>query len=240
MTDHRALGRHPRTHPRRRLAARARPRHRRCLGQGDRRTTPASRASSSTSTTRNRAGLLLAMARHRDEASDFPRRVAAARELPPVDALETLLRAWCAYLPELLPVARALEAALITGDEGGEVWTDRMDDLHEIYRARARARRRRTADSRPTGRSPPPPTGPGRTSSPAAGTTSSPPRLDRPRRTPSAASTASSQNSWSPPPDELPSTAKHRRSRSAGAQAPHTAELLRSSPARILETRSAP
>ena len=82
---------------------------------------------------RNRAGLLLAMARHHDKASDFPRRVVAARALPPVAALEALLRAWCAYLPEMLPGARALEAALITGDEGGEVWVDRMTDLHAVF-----------------------------------------------------------------------------------------------------------
>jgi AcrR family transcriptional regulator len=82
---------------------------------------------------RNRAGLLLAMARHHDRTSDFPRRIAAARDLPPVPALEALLRAWCAYLPEMLPGARALEAALITGDEGGEVWVDRMNDLHAVY-----------------------------------------------------------------------------------------------------------
>jgi AcrR family transcriptional regulator len=82
----------------------------------------------------NRAGLLLAMARHRDKASGFAGAVAAARALPPVEALEALLRAWCAYLPELLPVARALEAALVTGDEGGNAWRDRMGDLHETFR----------------------------------------------------------------------------------------------------------
>lgn len=84
---------------------------------------------------RNRAGLLLAMARHHDRASGFPGRVAAARELPPVEGLEALLRAWCDYLPEMLPGARALEAALITGDEGGEVWLDRMGDLHAVFAA---------------------------------------------------------------------------------------------------------
>jgi AcrR family transcriptional regulator len=82
----------------------------------------------------NRAGLLRAMARHGDRASGFTRRVVAARELPPAEALEALLREWCAYLPELLPVARALEAALITGDEGGDAWTDRMEDLREAFR----------------------------------------------------------------------------------------------------------
>jgi AcrR family transcriptional regulator len=81
----------------------------------------------------NRAGLLLAMARHQDRRSGFVRQVAAARELAPVEAFEALLRAWCAYVPELLPVARALEAALITGDEGGATWQDRMSELHEAF-----------------------------------------------------------------------------------------------------------
>jgi AcrR family transcriptional regulator len=75
----------------------------------------------------NRAGLLTAMARHRDEASGFAR--AVAENAP----LEDLLRAWCDYLPEMLPVARALEAALITGDEGGSAWRDRMGELRAIF-----------------------------------------------------------------------------------------------------------
>jgi AcrR family transcriptional regulator len=83
---------------------------------------------------RNRAGLLLAMARYQDHRSGFRRRVAATRRLPAVDGLEALIREWCAYLPELLPVARALEAALITGDEGGGALRDRLDDLREAFR----------------------------------------------------------------------------------------------------------
>ena len=79
----------------------------------------------------NRAGLLLAMARHQDRSSGFLRRVAATRDLPPVPGFEAFLRAWCAYLAEILPVARALEAAYITGDEGGEAWRDRMAELRE-------------------------------------------------------------------------------------------------------------
>ena len=59
---------------------------------------------------RSRAGLLTAMARDRDRRSGFADRVAAARELPPAKALERLLREWLAYVPEILPVARALEA----------------------------------------------------------------------------------------------------------------------------------
>ena len=38
-------------------------------------------------------------------------------------------------MPEILPVARALEAAAITGEAGGEAWRDRMDDLHGVFRA---------------------------------------------------------------------------------------------------------
>jgi AcrR family transcriptional regulator len=82
----------------------------------------------------SRAGLLVAMARHHDAAQGFPGRVAGARDLPPVEALEALIRLWCDYIPDILPVARALEAAVTTGDEGGEAWRDRTDDIHEAFR----------------------------------------------------------------------------------------------------------
>jgi len=83
---------------------------------------------------KNRAGLLVAMARHHDAKSGFVERVAASRSLPSAEALEELLREWCDYIPEILPVARALEAAVITGDEGATAWQDRMDDLWEAFR----------------------------------------------------------------------------------------------------------
>ncbi len=83
----------------------------------------------------NRAGLLTAMARHRDEQSGFATAVAKSHDEEPIQAIEHVLRAWCAYLPEILPVARALEAALISGDEGGAAWRDRMGELHAIFRA---------------------------------------------------------------------------------------------------------
>jgi AcrR family transcriptional regulator len=82
----------------------------------------------------NRAGLLVAVARHYDARSGFVERVAATRKLPAVDGLEALLRLWFAYIPEILPFARALEAAATTGDEGGTAWHDRMDDLWEAFR----------------------------------------------------------------------------------------------------------
>jgi AcrR family transcriptional regulator len=83
----------------------------------------------------NRAGLLVALARHQDTRSGFRERAWATRELPPAEGLQALLRAWFAYLPEILPVAYALEAAAITGDEGAEAWHDRMGELREALRA---------------------------------------------------------------------------------------------------------
>jgi AcrR family transcriptional regulator len=82
----------------------------------------------------SRAGLLVAMTRHHDAASGFRRRLVATRDLEPVEGFEAGLRLWLGYLPEVLHVARALEAALIAGDEGGAAWRDRMDDLHEAFR----------------------------------------------------------------------------------------------------------
>jgi AcrR family transcriptional regulator len=82
----------------------------------------------------NRAGLLTAMARHRDHASGFAEQAARSRAMDPIEGLEHLLRAWCAYLPQILPVARALEAALVTGDDGGSAWRDRMGELREAIR----------------------------------------------------------------------------------------------------------
>jgi len=82
----------------------------------------------------NRAGLLTAMARHRDRTSKFAERSAAVDALPPTEALEALLRAWCDYIPEILPVARALEAAATAGAEGAAAWRDRMHALYETFR----------------------------------------------------------------------------------------------------------
>ena len=82
----------------------------------------------------SRAGLLVAMTRHHDASSGFRTRLVATRELAPVEAFETALRLWLGYVPEILHVARALEGALIAGDEGGAAWRDRMDDIHAAFR----------------------------------------------------------------------------------------------------------
>ena len=82
----------------------------------------------------NRAGLLTAMARHQDEASGFIDQVAASRSMPPLAGFEHLLRSWCEYMPTIVPVARALEAALMSGDDGGGAWRQRMGELREALR----------------------------------------------------------------------------------------------------------
>jgi len=79
----------------------------------------------------NRAGLLQEMARHVDHASGFVDRVRATRELPAPQRLERLLREWLAYVPRILPVARALEAAAVTGDDGADAYHERMGEWRE-------------------------------------------------------------------------------------------------------------
>jgi AcrR family transcriptional regulator len=83
----------------------------------------------------NRAGLLLAMARDHDTRTGFVERAVATRSLPPAEGLAKFLESWFAYLPEILPVARALEAAAAGGDEGGAAaLRDRIEDLREAIR----------------------------------------------------------------------------------------------------------
>jgi AcrR family transcriptional regulator len=73
-------------------------------------------------------GLLTAMARRHDGRSGMAARVAAAHALAPRASLAALLRAWLAYIPEILPVARAFEAT------GSDAWEDRMADLRAQFR----------------------------------------------------------------------------------------------------------
>lgn len=82
----------------------------------------------------NRAGLLREVARHIDHSSGFVERVRAARALPTPERLERLLREWFLYLPQILPVARALEAATVTGDDGADAYHERMDEWRDTIR----------------------------------------------------------------------------------------------------------
>lgn len=88
---------------------------------------------------KNRAGLLMAMALRADEASGFVARIAATRELPARERFAAVLEAWLAHIPTILPVARALEAATITGDEGAVVYQERMEQWRRVVSSAVRA-----------------------------------------------------------------------------------------------------
>jgi AcrR family transcriptional regulator len=79
----------------------------------------------------NRAGLLVEMARRIDHSSGFVSRLAAARKRPALQGFRQVLRLWFEHLGEILPVARALEAAAITAGEGATAYHDRMGAWHE-------------------------------------------------------------------------------------------------------------
>jgi AcrR family transcriptional regulator len=82
----------------------------------------------------SRAGLLVAMARHHDRISGFAEQVARIGGSPePADDLAQLVRAWCAYLPDILPVARALSAASTEDQDASSAWQDRMRALRDEF-----------------------------------------------------------------------------------------------------------
>jgi AcrR family transcriptional regulator len=82
----------------------------------------------------NRATLLADMAARFDHTSGFRRRLAATRGSPPRDGFLRMLAAWFDYVPAILPVFLALEAAQLTGDEGATAYRDRMNDWREGIR----------------------------------------------------------------------------------------------------------
>lgn len=82
----------------------------------------------------NRAALLVAAVRHFDQQHGDVAARERRRALPPVESFEAGIRAWLAYLPQVLPVAGALEAAAMVGDEGADAWHDRMRYLREGQR----------------------------------------------------------------------------------------------------------
>ena len=82
----------------------------------------------------NRTGLLVEMARRVDHRTGFVSRVAAARKRPALQGFRQVLRLWYGHLDEILPVARALEAAAITGAEGAKAYHDRMQAWRETLR----------------------------------------------------------------------------------------------------------
>lgn len=89
----------------------------------------------------SRAGLLMAMVDHLDARSGAGERLASVRSaMPPEQAFEPYLRAWFDYLPEVLPVARALSAAAARGDaDAMAAWGSRLDKLRAGFTLMTRA-----------------------------------------------------------------------------------------------------
>ncbi|MEW6706043.1 MAG: TetR/AcrR family transcriptional regulator [Pseudomonadota bacterium] len=90
---------------------------------------------------RSRAGLLMAMVDHLDARSGAGERLASLRtSMPPAQAFEPYLRAWFDYLPEVLPVARALSAAAARGDaDAAAAWGSRLAKLRAGFTLITRA-----------------------------------------------------------------------------------------------------
>jgi AcrR family transcriptional regulator len=82
----------------------------------------------------NRVTLLVEMAARFDRTSGFRSAVAATRHLPPRDGLRRMLELWFDYIPSILRVGLALEAASITGGDGADAYRDRMRDWREGIR----------------------------------------------------------------------------------------------------------
>jgi hypothetical protein len=76
----------------------------------------------------NRATLLVEMTASYDRTSGFTRRLAETRHRPPAEGFRSMLRAWFDYLPTILRVGVALEAAQLTGGDGADAYRDRMND----------------------------------------------------------------------------------------------------------------
>lgn len=76
----------------------------------------------------NRAGLLVAMVRHRDEQSDHVSRLAsiARGDGHDVNTLLAFIDVWVEYLPLVYPVAIQLELASLTDTDAAAAWDDRF------------------------------------------------------------------------------------------------------------------
>ena len=76
----------------------------------------------------NRATLLVEMTARYDRTSGFTSQLAATRHHPPADGFRAMLAAWFDYLPTILRLGVALEAAQLTGGDGADAYRDRMND----------------------------------------------------------------------------------------------------------------
>ena len=82
----------------------------------------------------NRATLLVEMTARFDHTSGFRSGLAATRQLAPRDGFRRMLEMWFDYIPSILRVGLALEAASLTGGDGADAYRDRMRDWCEGIR----------------------------------------------------------------------------------------------------------
>jgi len=92
----------------------------------------------------NRATLLVQMAARFDHTSGFRDRLTATRQAPAREGFRKMLDLWFEYIPAILPVHLALEAAWLVGGDGADAYRDRLDDWHKGIRVAIR----RLADDR--------------------------------------------------------------------------------------------
>lgn len=92
----------------------------------------------------NRAGLLLAMVRHKDTMSNHVARIRAeaADQSGDPESLVRMAEAWLDYLPIIYPVGILLDAAALTDADTATAWDDRMVGtlLHGLRRLAGRVR----------------------------------------------------------------------------------------------------
>lgn len=86
----------------------------------------------------DRAGLLLAMVRHKDTTTDHVARIRAAMDDgdKSVSGVLRLVAAWLDYLPVIYPVGILLDAASLADPAAAAAWTDRMEAVLRAFRAK--------------------------------------------------------------------------------------------------------
>ena len=89
----------------------------------------------------DRAGLLVAMVRHKDSRTDHVARIRETVAAPDdgADGMVRLVEAWLDYLPEIYPVGILLDAAALTDPAARAAWDDRMDAVLGAFRRKAEA-----------------------------------------------------------------------------------------------------
>ena len=80
----------------------------------------------------NRVGLLIAVTRRMDERLGFIDTIAEI-SCRPGQILEPAIRAWLGYVPKIMPIASALEAAGVNDEAGAAAFRERMNDLRSLY-----------------------------------------------------------------------------------------------------------